>query len=527
MLGKDRLFETVNQEEIWKKYCSFLDLSLLEFMEIQEQLLMEQIELVCRSSLSKKFMPKKPRDISEFRNLVPLSTYEDYAVYLGEKNENALAVTPYYWTCTSGRGGSLKWVPWTERSTEVFARCGITALILACANRKGEVNIRSGVRVLANLPPPPYSPGILSQVIAQQMGANVMPPLSEGGIKDFAVKTELGFQIALRSGVDILSSLTSVLIKMGERFVETSGQIRFSRRMLHPLIMRRLITAWLQCKMQSRTLLPKDLWPLKGLLAYGMDTNIYRDQLKYYWGKEPLEIYSSTESGTIATQTWNRKAMTFVPFCSFREFIPEEEWLKSLQNKDYQPSTVLVNELEPGKRYEVVVTSYYGMPFLRYRLGDLIRVVALEDEEVGIKLPQIVFESRADDLIDIAGFTRLDERTIWHSIAKTGIKYEEWTVRKEDEQGHAIIRLYIELKEDIEPTQVEKAIHKELSAIDRDYESLESMLGMQPLRVVTLPAGSFQRYYEDKQKAGAELAHLKPPHMNPSNTVIQELLKSS
>jgi len=255
-----------------------------------------------------------------------------------------------------------------------------------------------------------------------------------------------------------------------------------------------------------------------------MDTDIYKEQLMYYWGKEPLEIYSATESGTIATQAWNKKNMTFIPYSSFREFIPEEEWLKNREDKDYQPSTVLVDGLEPGKLYEVVVSSFYGMPFLRYRIGDLIRVVSLEDKEAGIKLPQIVFESRADDLIDIAGFIRLDEKTIIQSLVNTGIKLEDWTARKEYEQNQAVIRLYIETKEDIEAEELARLAHKELEAISEDYKNLESMLNIQPLKVVTLPAGSFQQYYEEKQKAGVDLAHLKPPHMNASDTVIETLL---
>ena len=73
MIKKDKLFETGDQETMWQKYCGFLDLSLQEFMEIQEQLLMEQIELVYDSPLAKKFLPKKPKDISEFRRLVGVS----------------------------------------------------------------------------------------------------------------------------------------------------------------------------------------------------------------------------------------------------------------------------------------------------------------------------------------------------------------------------------------------------------------------------------------------------------------------
>ncbi|MCJ7654030.1 MAG: hypothetical protein MUO97_01810 [Dehalococcoidia bacterium] len=52
MITKDELFKTGDKERIWQKYCGFLDLSLTEFMEIQEQLLMEQIDLVYDSPLA-------------------------------------------------------------------------------------------------------------------------------------------------------------------------------------------------------------------------------------------------------------------------------------------------------------------------------------------------------------------------------------------------------------------------------------------------------------------------------------------
>jgi hypothetical protein len=524
MITKDELFKTGNQERIWQKYCGFLDLSLTEFMEIQEQLLMDQIDLVHDSPLVKKFMLRKPKDVTEFRRLVPLTIYDDYAPYLDEKNEDVLAVKPYCWACTSGRGGKSKWVPYTEKAIERFSMFCVALMILACTPRKGEVNIRNGIRVLHNLPPPPYLTGIMSPLLAQQLDARVIPPLDKYQDADFETRIRAGFQIALRTGVDMLSSMTSVLVKMGERFSESSEQLKFNRHMLHPQIMLCLIRAWLRSKREGRSLLPKDLWPLKGLACYGMDTAIYREELKHYWGKEPLETYAATETGLIATHAWNKKTMTFAPSSCFLEFAPEEEWLKSQENKDYQPSTVLLDEVEPGKRYEIIITSFYGMPFLRYRLGDLIKVVALEDEESGIKLPQMVFDSRADDLIDIAGFPRLDEKTIWQAIANTGIKYEDWSIRKEYEHNKPVLHLYIELKQEIETMELEKLMHQELVNIHPDYRDLESMLGIRPLRVTLLPAGSFQRYYEQKKTSGADLAHLKPPHMNASDTVIQDLL---
>lgn len=526
MLTKDELFRIGDKERIWRKYCGFLDLSITEFMDMQEQLLMNQIELVYDSPLARKFMPKKPKDIAEFRSFVPVTTFDDYAAYLDSEHEDVLATKPYLWARTSGKGGTPKQVPYTERAMERLAMSSIASLILACATRKGEVNIGSGTKILHCMPPPPYLSGIITRTVPQLLDARVIPPLDRYQDTEFEARIRDGFRIALRTRVDILSSLTTVLVKMGKVFAESSGHMKLSRHMLHPQVALRLIGAWLRAKRQGRTLLPKDLWPLKGLACYGTDTSIYREQLIHYWGREPLELYGATEAGIMATNAWNKKSMTFFPFVCFLEFAPEEEWVKSRENKDYQPSTVLLSELRPGERYEVILTSFYGMPFLRYRLGDLIKIVALEDEEAGINLPQMVFDGRADDIIDISGFPRLDEKTIWQAIASSGIEYEDWVARKEYEGNQPIVRLYIESKEQLDVSEVERMIEQQLVAINPDYADLVSMLGSGPLKVTLLPFGSFQRYYEERQRDGAELAHLKPPHMNASDTIIQDLVGS-
>ena len=51
-----------------------------EFMKIQERLLLEQIECWSNSALGQSILKgKHPRTVEEFREMVPLTTYEDYA----------------------------------------------------------------------------------------------------------------------------------------------------------------------------------------------------------------------------------------------------------------------------------------------------------------------------------------------------------------------------------------------------------------------------------------------------------------
>ena len=85
------LIKQGRKEEIWTKYCGFFDLTIQEFMEIQERLLMEQINVLGKSMMGRILMGEKtPATIDEFREVVPLTTYKDYVGYLDIQREDVL-----------------------------------------------------------------------------------------------------------------------------------------------------------------------------------------------------------------------------------------------------------------------------------------------------------------------------------------------------------------------------------------------------------------------------------------------------
>jgi hypothetical protein len=521
-------FKDLSKEERWRKYCGFLDLSLDEFMEIQRYLLMEQIELVADSRLGKKIMNnQKPKTVEEFRQLVPLTTYEDYKPFLSDKQEDALAEKPIFWCRTTGHGKDFKWVPFTERHYKRLLDTVVGGFILACANRKGEVNLRGGEKVVYTAAPRPYATGTMVDGICEAVGLIPLPPPEVAEKMEFRQRIEESFRLALRQGVDVVGSLSSVLVKIGDSFTEQSSGVKLSKFMLHPALLFRLSRALLRSKLKHRSMLPRDLWSVKGALCAGTDTSIYRERVAQHWGATPWELYSTTEAGAIAMHSWSKEWMTFVPHSSFLEFIPEAEWAKNREDKKYRPYTVLLDEVKEGECYEIIITNFYGMPFLRYRPGDLIKIVALKDEKTGINLPHMAFKSRADDFIDLANLARLDEKTVWQAIFNTGVKFEEWTACKEYDQDKTYLRLYLELKEEREPQEIAQMIDHQLQIIDVDYRDIDSWLELHPVRVTLLSPGTFQRFYDEKQKEGADLAHLKPRHMNAPESIIQRLLQLS
>jgi len=147
------------------------------------------------------------------------------------------------------------------------------------------------------------------------------------------------------------------------------------------------------------------------------------------------------------------------------------------------------------------------------------------DKETGISLPQMSFVGRSSDFIDLAGFTGLiDEKMVTRAIKDTGIGYKEWAIRKEVYDGEPILRLYIEPAQKVERDILRRKVHEALKSINSFYADYEAMIAKPALEVTLLNPGTFQAFTLEKQSAGADLAHLKPPRMNPNDEVVQTLL---
>jgi len=135
----------------------------------------------------------------------------------------------------------------------------------------------------------------------------------------------------------------------------------------------------------------------------------------------------------------------------------------------------------------------------------------------------MVFERRADDLIDL-GFMRLTERVIWQAIERTKIPYRDWTAHKELGETPQL-HLYLELDNNYVASEedVATAVYEQIKKLDdglyvyKDLPSLERLIGFKPIEVTLLPAGTFSNYKVQRQAEGAELVHLKPSHINPSD----------
>jgi len=287
--------------------------------------------------------------------------------------------------------------------------------------------------------------------------------------------------------------------------------------------------ALIKSRLAGRPVLPKDLWSLRGIIGSGVDSSVFKEKIKELWGKSPLDIYSCTEGSVIATQTWDYEDMTFVPSLNFLEFIPEAELIKWQLDRNYEMKTLLLDEVEPGESYEIVISNFHGGPLVRYRIGDMVTITSLRNNKLGINIPQMVFERRVDDVIDLYA-VRLSEKSIWQAIDSAGIGYEDWFAFKDKE--NQTLNVFLELKDGFQGNSVNIAHNIYNNLYSQNINKLNELVASNKLtdiadfqiNVNVLPKGTFANFIAKRQKEGADLAHLKPPHINPPEKTLSILV---
>jgi len=530
-LNFERKLKERTSQEIWQEYCGFLDLSIDEFMEIQYRLLQEQIDLLSGCGLGQRLLHGQvPKNVDEFRRMVPLTTYDDYADVLLMKRADMLPAPPVVWLQTTWESGCkpVKWAPYSEAMLDVYKNNIIAAMILSTSNEKGHFHVRSGYKALYALAPLPYATGLFPDLIDSEIKMKFLPPLKEARNMSFGRQSVEGFKLGLQQGMDMFFGMSGIIHRITQNFAQAAagsgGMDWKSLLKISPAMMWRIARAKYFSARDNKPLLPKDLFHLQGFVCVGTDTELYKSDLERAWGRRPLEVMGGTEPACIATETWSRDGLAFFPDTCFYEFIPEQEMLRNLRDPSYTPRTCLMNELTANENYELVITVLKGGAFVRYRPGDVYRCVRLKNPVDGLDCPQFQYVDRVPTVIDIAGFTRITERSINNVIELSGIEVSDWfALKKYDDDKRSYMQMYVELSEkaSCSPAACSSIMAEHLSIYfklyDEDYGDLKHMLGIEPLSVQVLPRGTmaaFQRIHgEPIQKINAsrrdELALLR------------------
>ncbi len=558
-----------NPDAAWDEYCGFLALSMEDYLHIQHRLMEEQLQLWCPSGIGQHILKgKKPQNIEEFMEQVPLTTYDDYADILLARREDMLPAPVATWVETTWEGGKrpVKLAPYTQGILEAFKRNGKGIIMLASA--KGWKDYKIGTNVLSGLAPLPYLTGLMGIILDQEFHFKFMPPHKTTKTMSFSARSTLGFKMGLANGIDYFLGMGSVSYFMSKKFAasvsgksggshgpgshgpgshgpgagpgsgpgshgpgagnfNSSNNPESKRSTFMTLSMlSRVMKARKRAKDENREVLPKDLFNLQGFVVAGTDNACYKDDLELQWGIRPMELFAGTECGLVGTETWNRSSLYFFPDACFYEFLPAEY----VRSSEKHLPTVTIDQVFTGETYELVITSLRGGAFARYRTGDMYRCVGIGDIADHSKLPRFHYVDRAPGIIDIAGFTRITENTINDVIAFSRLPIKGWCAAKEFDRktGHPFLHMYVELEPQalanlaISEEIIRKHLEIYFNYLDDDYESLRTILEMEPLQITFLQNGSFEAY---EKETGAPIHAVNPSQRD--ILALQEALRKA
>lgn len=433
----------------------------------------------------------------------------------------------FLWIQTTWEGGKhpIKVAPYTESMLDTFKRNVCACLLLGTSTKRGDFKARSTDTILYGLAPLPYATGLLPLAFEEEIGIEFLPPVKDAVKMSFSTRNKVGFKLGLSKGIDYFFGLGSVTyyvsLSLGKMSSGGGGAISLLKK--SPLRFAKIVLAKCKCIKEGRELKPKDIFKLKGFMVAGTDNACYKDDLEELWGIRPMEIFAGTEPTCIGTETWSRNGLYFFPDACFYEFIPSDEMEKNLADSSYQPRTVLINEVEEGMSYELVISVLKGGAFMRYRVGDKYQCIDLKNKDENIKLPRFKYLDRVPNVIDIGGFTRITENSIDQVVKLSGLKITNYIAKKEfNHNNRPYLHLYVEMDPHAQITQAIsiEILREQLSIyfkyVDQDYQDLKKILGIDPLKITIIKAGTFA-YYEKNH------SH-KIKKINPPTLEINELL---
>lgn len=483
--------------------------------------------------------------VRDYQDIVPLSRYEDYDEYVwrmanGEKN----LITSRYvrrFTESSGSTGRSKLVPLSARA-EWTCQCFTFSAPVGCAVKwygrqgrrlppqKGLLTAEIGSRKLpggktvsglASIPMLNLRP--IMPVITTSP-KEILFPNGEWDIDMHYIKLRFALpnrKISYLSTI-FITTLESMFFYLEENWRMLCDDIEkgtIDESVLIPDELRRKFEKKLKPDPSRAAELRAEfekgfdvspiigrIWP-KAEWMYGMGTgalSLYAKKLRRYIGEEmPIHYlgYAATEALMAVPIELNSFEYVILPQNGFFEF-------RTLDApKDSRP--LLINELEIGKEYELILTNLSG--FYRYQIEDVVKVTGYyyESPKVtfcyrlnqianisGEKISQMAFDEMVSDLSELMG-----DLYIGYSI------YPDRTTSP----GHYV--LFIETASPVSGEKRAKypeAFEKILCKSNVLVAPLIRKRGLGHCEVKFLRAGTYDDYRELLRARGANLNQVKP-----------------
>ncbi|KAJ7944481.1 putative Indole-3-acetic acid-amido synthetase GH3.3 [Quillaja saponaria] len=221
---------------------------------------------------------------------------------------------------------------------------------------------------------------------------------------------------------------------------------------------------------------------------------------------------------------------TIMPNMAYFEFIPHDDMSAPVLSRDSPPHLVDLADVEIGKYYELVITTYAGL--CRYRVGDILQVTRFYNSA-----PQFRFVRRKNVLLSIDS-DKTDEAELQNAIENASVLLKEFNTSvveytsfadTKSIPGHYVIYWELLVKD---PTKSPSddvlnkcclAMEESLNSVYRQGRVSDNSIG--PLEIRVVKNGTFEELMDYAISRGASINQYKVPRCV-SFTPIMELLDS-
>lgn len=473
-----------------------LDKATAEPEKTQRRFLLNLLEKNAESQFGALHNFSEIRSEIDFRRQIPIRDYEDFRPFINRiiKGEQSVLTkeNPFMFTMTSGTTDEPKYIPVTCQSQNYnssLMRQWISRAEHAHKNLTSQPVVGIVSRAVEGLTVSglPYgsASGVIYKNIPWFIRRAYAVPYAVSEITDYDERYFAAARFALASRISFIGTPNpSTLLRLaqvcadrqedliraihdGTPGIELNNQTEICaelKAMLKPNQERakqlgRVVRA-------NGFLRLADCWSDLRLIGcwLGGSVGIQAGKLAEHFGNAPLRdlgymasegsftlpFEDETSSGILALQN------------NFYEFIPEAEI------DSEQPTILLANELETGKRYGILLTTAAGL--YRYKINDIVEVTGFYR-----RTPLISFVRKAGEMANITG-EKMHVNHIIQAVESVGkkfnLKIEQF--RAVPNFDDCLYEIYLELKENFLPNklcrEILSEIDEQLQRVNIEYE---------------------------------------------------------
>ncbi|MDR0763196.1 MAG: GH3 auxin-responsive promoter family protein [Bacteroidales bacterium] len=504
-----------------KNRMNFLRRYELNGYAIQHLQWLYLIRKATKTEFGKKYHFDQILSIKEFQERVPIHTYEDTAPYIERMmngEQNVLWATSVKWFSKSSgtTNAKSKFIPVSKESLWNCHYKGGKDLYLFYSHAYPDTRILSGLSLALGGSITSLRNGIevgdVSAILMKNLpfwiASKRTPSLKIALMEDWESKLEKNAASAItHPRISDISGVPSWMLLLLRRILEKTGANNVSE------------------------VLPR----LEVFFHGGVNFSPYKKQFQQVIGKPDMrfwETYNASEGFFAMQNEPNKDMLLMLDYGMFYEFLP----LSELSSE--KPQALMLNEVEVGKNYALIISTNAGL--WRYLIGDTVLVTSLHPLRIRVsgRIKNFINTFGEELMVDNA------EKALLYACEKTGAVVAEYTAGPvyisdcESNSGGddkssssssssgtgAHHQWLIEFEK--EPSSIKEfalLLDEMLQKINSDYEAkrYKNMILELP-EIIVLPRGTFYTWLKSNKRLGGQY---KVPRLSNNRDIIEEILK--